>query len=154
MSEMWIIYPPIAIATFVVTLLLLRRGHVRAGSVTFAIASGTLPWLHFALFPTIPYDLGQVVGYLLIVMYMLAVGVFVLDPVIWRSSVGPLFIVGLLSFLVATFAQVDWAASNDVAGCFNQRLTKIGATYFATTTFATVGFGDVYPTSDACRLVS
>ena len=36
---------------------------------------------------------------------------------------------------------------------FNTKLTPVSAIYFSIVTFATVGYGDIYPTSDGTKLV-
>ena len=36
---------------------------------------------------------------------------------------------------------------------FNTKLTPVSAIYFSIVTFTTAGYGDIYPTSDATKLV-
>jgi hypothetical protein len=57
----------------------------------------------------------------------------------------PLF---LLVFSTAYFLMSEYAPSD-----FTQHLTRTDSLYFTVTTFATVGFGDITPTSQVARLV-
>ncbi len=56
----------------------------------------------------------------------------------------PIFIV-VFSWIYLTIARSSPAA-------FSQHLDRVGALYFTVTVFATVGFGDITPVSNAARL--
>jgi len=53
---------------------------------------------------------------------------------------------------VLLFASTYIVMASMSAGSFSQPLTRINALYFAVTVFATVGFGDITPVSQAARL--
>jgi voltage-gated potassium channel len=57
----------------------------------------------------------------------------------------PLFI----TMFAATYSVMAQMEPNS----FNERLTRLDAMYFAVTVFATVGFGDIVPTSEVARAV-
>ena len=54
---------------------------------------------------------------------------------------------------VLLFASTYIVMASMSAGSFSQPLTRINALYFAVTVFATVGFGDITPMTEAARLV-
>jgi len=58
-----------------------------------------------------------------------------------------------IPLLLMTFATTCFAMSVTDPDAFNEPLSKGDAMYFAITVFATVGFGDIAPRSDAARLV-
>lgn len=51
------------------------------------------------------------------------------------------------------FANVYYLLAHNVAGSFTAPLTRTDALYFAVTVFATVGFGDITPVSQAGRIL-
>jgi voltage-gated potassium channel len=55
--------------------------------------------------------------------------------------------------LLLVFAATYFATMQAEPGSFNEPLTRIDALYFSMTVFATVGFGDISPTSQAARLL-
>lgn len=56
-------------------------------------------------------------------------------------------------FLI-TFATTHYLIEYRHAGSYSQPMTRLDALYFATTTFTTVGFGDITPVSELARLVT
>jgi voltage-gated potassium channel Kch len=54
--------------------------------------------------------------------------------------------------LIFLFAALCYAMSQTYPDSFDQALTRTDALYFAVTTFTTVGFGDVVPTSQPARI--
>jgi hypothetical protein len=61
-------------------------------------------------------------------------------------------VASVLLFVVA-FATTYVAMSEASPGSFTQPMDKIGALYFAMTTLATVGYGDIAPVTHTARLV-
>jgi hypothetical protein len=61
------------------------------------------------------------------------------------SSILMFFIVFALTYLGMSHAHPH---------SFSQPLNKVGALYFTVTTFATVGYGDIVPTTNATRVIS
>jgi hypothetical protein len=51
------------------------------------------------------------------------------------------------------FANVYFLLAHNVAGSFTTPLTRTDALYFTVTVFATVGFGDIAPVTQAARLL-
>jgi len=73
------------------------------------------------------------------------------SPLPWlRAAEGIALSVPLLLLL---FASTYFATEKVVAGSFNEQLTRIDALYFSTTIFATVGFGDIWASSQAMRVL-
>ena len=60
-------------------------------------------------------------------------------------TIVPLFLVSFAS------AYVGMAQQNSAA--FSVSMSRVGALYFTVTVFATVGFGDIVPVTDAARIV-
>ena len=56
-------------------------------------------------------------------------------------------------FFVLLFASTYVVMATISASSFSQPMTRSNALYFTVTVFATVGFGDVTPTTKAARLV-
>lgn len=54
--------------------------------------------------------------------------------------------------LLVAFASVYYAMSVEEPSAFSEHLDKLGAMYFAITTLATVGYGDIAAQSDPARL--
>ncbi|MFJ6216899.1 potassium channel family protein [Streptomyces sp. NPDC092296] len=52
------------------------------------------------------------------------------------------------------FAVTYYLFAREVAGSFNEPLDRVDALYFAVTVFATVGFGDIVPTTGAARVLT
>ncbi|HEY7010435.1 MAG TPA: potassium channel family protein [Jatrophihabitantaceae bacterium] len=59
----------------------------------------------------------------------------------------------ILMFLIV-FALTYLGMSHTQPHSFSQPLNKTGALYFTVTTFATVGYGDITPTTDATRVIT
>lgn len=59
----------------------------------------------------------------------------------------------LVPFFLVLFASTYFILSFQEPATFNEPLTRSDALYFTVTTFATVGFGDVVPRSEAVRLL-
>lgn len=57
----------------------------------------------------------------------------------------------IVPLLLIVFAYSYAVVSAERPGSFNEPLSKVDAFYFTITTFATVGFGDIYATSEALR---
>ena len=60
----------------------------------------------------------------------------------------------LIPFFLVLFAAFYLSLSSSSAQSFSQVLDHAGALYFAVTVFATVGFGDIVPTTSYARLVT
>jgi voltage-gated potassium channel len=56
-------------------------------------------------------------------------------------------------FLVV-FSTTHYLINGLRPGSYSEQLTRLDALYYTMTTFATVGFGDITPVSDAARLVT
>ena len=59
----------------------------------------------------------------------------------------------VVPFFLVVFSMMYLAMSASVPSSFSQHLDHIRALYFTITTFSTVGFGDITPTSDPARMV-
>jgi hypothetical protein len=59
----------------------------------------------------------------------------------------------LVPFFLLLFASTYFMLSSQAPETFSEPLTRSDALYFTITTFATVGFGDVVPRSEAVRLL-
>ncbi|MFC8800757.1 potassium channel family protein [Promicromonospora sp. NPDC057138] len=59
----------------------------------------------------------------------------------------------LVPFFLLLFASTYFVLSYQAPATFSEPLTRSDALYFTITTFATVGFGDVVPRSEAVRLL-
>lgn len=62
-------------------------------------------------------------------------------------------LVASVSLLLVVFAATYYEMAQASASNFSQPLTRVDALYFTITTFATVGFGDVAPTTQLARVV-
>jgi hypothetical protein len=59
----------------------------------------------------------------------------------------------ILMFLIV-FALTYLGMSHSQPHSFSEPLNKVGALYYTVTTFATVGYGDIVPTTNATRVIS
>ncbi|MFE5331055.1 potassium channel family protein [Embleya sp. NPDC056575] len=59
-----------------------------------------------------------------------------------------------LPFLLLLFASTYFVIGRDRPDSFTETLTRTDALYFTLTVFATVGFGDIAPTSEGARVVA
>jgi voltage-gated potassium channel len=59
----------------------------------------------------------------------------------------------LVPFFILLFASTYFILSNQAPATFSEPLSRSDALYFTITTFATVGFGDIAPRSEAVRLL-
>lgn len=59
----------------------------------------------------------------------------------------------LVPFFLLLFASTYFVLSSQAPTTFSEPLTRSDALYFTITTFATVGFGDITPRSEAVRLL-
>ena len=77
---------------------------------------------------------------------------------ILRSSYPALRAVSALSsaipFFLLIFASAYFLMARAQAGSFTEPLTRTDALYFTVTVFATVGFGDIAPTTQLTRIVT
>jgi hypothetical protein len=143
-----------------VTYALLREGFRTAMGATWSVGLAVFPWANFVLLsPTYGWDV-FVTGFeglvVLIFMGFWAFATRALSP--WLSVA---LVLAAISAYVAIFSQMDWVLSNHDSKCFawsldpghDYKLNKVGAVYFVVVTFSTVGFGDIVPASDPCRLM-
>jgi voltage-gated potassium channel len=74
-----------------------------------------------------------------------------------RSSYPGLRAIGAIAvsvpLFVLVFASAYFVSGRIDAGSFNEPLSRLDAVYFATTVFATVGFGDIVARTDAARIL-
>ncbi|WP_149182551.1 potassium channel family protein [Streptomyces sp. TRM49041] len=63
-------------------------------------------------------------------------------------------LVATLTLFLVVFASVYYILERLSPGSFSEPLTRTDALYFALTTFATVGFGDIAASSQAARIVT
>ncbi|MGY1666056.1 potassium channel family protein [Geodermatophilus sp. SYSU D00696] len=97
---------------------------------------------------------------LALVAGLLAVGVLVAWQVraILRSSYPALQAVEAVAVSIPLylllFAAADVVLSSSDPGAFTEPLSRVDGVYFAVTVFATVGFGDIAPVSDAARVLT
>jgi len=54
---------------------------------------------------------------------------------------------------VVNFSWIYWAYSPSPSACMNVGLSKIDGTYFTLTTLTTVGYGDITPVTERCRVI-
>jgi voltage-gated potassium channel len=99
----------------------------------------------------------SVIARLLVALVVLAVVTALQLVGIFRSSypeIRAIESVGItLPLALLPFAATYYTMSHTVAGSFDTALTKLDAMYFTFTTFATVGYGDIAPKSQAARAV-
>ena len=62
-------------------------------------------------------------------------------------------LITLLTVLILSFASIYVVLSHSSPGSFNETLNHVDGVYFTVTVFATVGFGDIVPVSNAARIV-
>ncbi|WP_129787744.1 potassium channel family protein [Promicromonospora panici] len=75
-------------------------------------------------------------------------------PRSWRCSIRAVqALATLVPFFLLLFASAYFMLSFQAPTTFSEPLTRSDALYFTITTFATVGFGDVVPRSEAVRLL-
>jgi hypothetical protein len=68
-----------------------------------------------------------------------------------RSLILQVIITGTV--LVVNFAWIYWAYSPRPMTCMNVSLSKIDSAYFTPTTLTTVGYGDIAPVTERCRVI-
>jgi len=59
----------------------------------------------------------------------------------------------VIPFFLVVFSMMYLAMSASTPSSFSQHLDHVRALYFTITTFATVGYGDITPTSDVARMM-
>jgi hypothetical protein len=62
------------------------------------------------------------------------------------ATTGPLFLI--------VFASTHYVIGSAEPGSYTEPMTRLDSLYFTVTTFATVGYGDISPVSEAARLVA
>ncbi|MEO8106133.1 MAG: potassium channel family protein [Actinomycetes bacterium] len=58
------------------------------------------------------------------------------------------------TLFVVVLASVHYGIAANTAGAYNETLNRLDALYYTVTTLATVGFGDIVPTSQLTRAVT
>lgn len=59
-----------------------------------------------------------------------------------------------LPLYLIVFAAAHYLLGQNQPGSYSQPLTRMDALYFVVTVFATVGFGDIVPTSETARIIT
>jgi hypothetical protein len=116
----------------------------------------------------------------LVIVYYLAPLDHPLDPIIWIEFVVGLLVFGAviawqvrailgsdvprlraiqavavgLPLLLLLFASAYVVIAHNAPGSFTESITRTDALYFTVTVFATVGFGDIAPSSEIARIVT
>lgn len=121
-------------------------------SAGFAVLFGLYAWAPLGQRPMGSVLAGLVLSVLLlaIVMTWQIVAVTRSPSPLLRAVEGIALSVPLLLFM---FAGIYFVTGSTDAGSFSEPLTRIDAMYFATTVFATVGFGDISATSQSARVL-
>lgn len=103
-----------------------------------------------------PLGLGTVVKFFVGLLVLAGVLVWQIRAIL-RSDLPRLrSIQGLaigLPLLLLLFAAAYYVLSQGQSGSFNEPLTRTDALYFTITVFATVGFGDIVPTTELARIM-
>jgi voltage-gated potassium channel len=95
---------------------------------------------------------GNLVSRLVLTLIALALSVFLIAREIRKAPQAPLWSLALaLVTGLLTFALADYLIAISAPGEFVQLSTRLDALYFAVTTLATVGFGDVHAQSQFAR---
>ncbi|MGH3801025.1 MAG: potassium channel family protein [Pseudonocardiaceae bacterium] len=104
-----------------------------------------------------PLGLGTVVKF--VVGLLVVAGVLAWEiRAILRSEVPRLDSIRVLAvglpLLLLFFATAFYLLSAGLPGSFNEPLSRTDALYFTMTVFATVGFGDIVPTTELARIIT
>ena len=70
------------------------------------------------------------------------------------GSVGVFLLMPSLLNLVLVFALAYWIPADAANACLNVPISRVDALYFSFVTFTTTGFGDFYPTTATCRMIT
>ena len=121
-------------------------------SVVIVVLFGLYAWAPLGQRPE-----GSVLGSLLLSLVLLAgvvawqIVAVMRSPFPWLQAVEG--IATSVPLLLLPFASIYFVMDHTDPGSFSEPLTRIDALYFSMTVFATVGFGDISPASQATRLL-
>ncbi len=125
-----------------------------------ALVALALVALVLVVYFSVPWDgdqLGDIVGRLVISLGAVVVGVVVSVQFVLRAEYPMLrayeVLGAVIAIAIAAFASAYAYLSHLDADSFTETLTRTDALYFAITTSATVGYGDISPSSEAARVI-
>ncbi|MEI2717593.1 MAG: ion channel [Candidatus Nanopelagicales bacterium] len=135
-------------------------GHIVTAIALSIVALAAMTWLYMAApEPTEAGDLGlwgyAAFGAVSLTIYiLLALGAVLRLRNTKRPFVeGSLFVVIMAALIILVYSWLYVAMSGVNPASFTEPLSKTTAVYFTVTVLATVGFGDITPSTDTARLV-
>ncbi|MER6984259.1 potassium channel family protein [Streptomyces carpinensis] len=134
---------------------------LRWGSVLVVVRAGCVTAGLVAAYYLLPLDSDDtaVTSALLLGGLLAAAVMFVWEVVVVARSPYPRLraveaLAATLPLFLLLFASAYFLLDRSVPGSFSERLTRTDALYFALTTFATVGYGDITARSQAGRVLT
>jgi ion channel len=99
------------------------------------------------------WTLAAFAGGLFLVVVVLVWQIRVIMRSRWPTLQGVQALAITIPLYLLTFANVYYLVAQNVTGSFTAALTRTDALYFTVTVFATVGFGDITPVTEAARVL-
>jgi len=128
-----------------------------AGAVVRPVLTATAMTVAYYLLPVdrslTGWTLVVFVATLVLVVVLLVWQLRVIMRSRWPTLQGAQALAITIPLFLLTFANVYFLLGLNVAGSFTTALTRTDALYFTVTVFATVGFGDITPVSQAARVL-
>ncbi|MFJ8012695.1 potassium channel family protein [Streptomyces sp. NPDC096339] len=135
-----------------------RRRRVIIGHMVRSVASAALlTWLYYA----VPLNRG--VGVVTVVTLLAGLSLFG-AVVVWQTSAiarseyprlrGVEALATAVPLFLVLFSSVYFLISQEAPATFSEPMNRTDALYFTVTVFATVGFGDITPVSEATRALT